>query len=306
MKKYLKQLKKEVTRMNAQLTQEVFEPKTIDEATKILLEKGSSAKIISGGTDVIVQAKDGVFKSDSLVDIIGLPLSYIKGSRSKGFTIGATTTAADIRRNVQIQNELPVLYEGSKHLGGPQTQELATIGGNVCNASPCGNLANVLLSLNAGLKLVGPEGEREVALENFFGGPGKTVLKPAELLTEIIIPAIPDSYGASYIKHAPRKEMDIAVVGVGVLIIPEGKKIKSVRIALSSVGPKTLCALKAQKVFEGNEYSLELVEEAAKAAQEEASYIDDVRSSADYRRKMTYVLVKNMIVEAWGKSQGGK
>ena len=292
--------------MMAQFTQEIFEPQTVDAALKLLLDKGSTAMVIAGGTDLVVQAKDGIIKPAALVDILALPLSYVKGSRSEGFIIGATTTASDICRNVQIQKELPVLYEAARNLGGPQTQELATIGGNICNASPCGNFSNVLISLGARLKLVGPNGERELALEDFFVGPGKTKMNPAELLTEIIIPPTPNSYGASYIKHVLRKEMDIAIVGVAVLIVPEGKKISSIKIALGSVGPKPLLAIKAQSILEGEVFSLELVEKAAEAARQEASYIDDVRASADYRRTVTYTLVKNAIVEAWEKSKGGK
>ncbi len=292
--------------MRSPLARNVLEPTTVEETLTILRQEGAKAAIISGGTDLVVLAKDGVINPEVMVDIIGLPLSYVRGSASNGFYIGATTTAAKIRSNTQLQKELPVLCSAAKHLGGPQTQELATIGGNICNASPAGNFSNVLLALDARLELTSLEGKREVALKDFFVGPGKTILKEVEMLTEVIIPPLAENTGISYIKHVLRKEMDIAIVGVAVAIVREGNKVADIRISLAAVGPTPLLAKNAEAILTGNQYSEELVEKAAVAAQTEASYIDDVRASADYRRRVTATLVKNAIAEAWirTKSEG--
>ncbi|MEW6081091.1 MAG: xanthine dehydrogenase family protein subunit M [Bacillota bacterium] len=292
--------------MRAPLAQEIFEPQTVEEVLEILAKHGHDASIIAGGTDLVVKLKDEVVKPGILVDILGLPLDKIQGSRAGGFRIGATVTASQMAKSPELRRELPVLVEAAKHLGGPQTSELATVGGNICNASPSGNLASVLMALDASVRLAGPNGERVVNLEDFFVGPGKTVMEPSEMLAEVVIPAIPSLYGTKYVKHTLRREMDIAIVGVAVLMIPEGKRVKKARIALSSVGPTILLAKKAQSILEGNLFSLELAKAAAKSAQEEASYIDDVRSSAAYRRKVTPIVVKAAIVEAWAMAGGGE
>lgn len=291
--------------MRAPLVKKIYEPTTVEEALKILSENDEDTAIIAGGTDILGSIKDGVISPKALVDIYMLPMNYIEGSLSKGIRIGAATTAKYIAKSDQIRRELPVLYEAAVHLGGPQTQETATIGGNICNASPCGNFSNVLLALGANVQLSGPNGNREVLLKDFFTGPGKTRIQQGELLTEVMIPPITSDFGASYMKHVLRREMDIAIVGVAVFIVPEGNKIGAVRIALGSVGPIPFLAEKAQKMLEGKEYSMEAVEEAAKVVQEEeASYIDDVRASAVYRKEITAALVAEAVSDAWKK--GGK
>jgi carbon-monoxide dehydrogenase medium subunit len=203
--------------------------------------------------------------------------------------------------------EVPVLVDAGVHLGGPQTIELATIGGNICNASPCANFTNVLVALDAVVRIKGPDGDREMMLKDFFRGPGVTELNSYEVLTEIEIPAIPGVYGASYVKHTLRKEMDIAIVGVAAFITPDVDKIAKIRIALGSVGATVLLAENAQKILDGKAFSSHLVETAAKtAAENDASYIDDVRASAVYRKKITQIAVKKAVTEAWASAKGGK
>lgn len=148
--------------MVAPLAKEIFEPETVEEVINILQEKGDDAAIIAGGTDLIISLREGVIQPTNIVDIIKLPLNYIKGSRAKGFQIGATTTAKDISTSGLLKKELPVLVDAAIHLGGPQTMELATVGGNICNASPCANFTNVLAALDAVIRIKGHEGDREL------------------------------------------------------------------------------------------------------------------------------------------------
>ena len=293
--------------MNAPLAKEIRVPKSIDEAISVLKEKENDASVIAGGTDLIIKLKEAVIRPTILIDIMKLPLNYIKGSRLRGFQIGSTTSAKEICSSTLLKKELPVLVDAAIHLGGPQTQELATVGGNICNASPCANFTNTLVALDASLKITGEDGEREELIEDFCRGPGVIDLKASGLVTEITIPPIQGSYGAHYVKHTLRKEMDIAIVGVVVLIIPDGNNIKKIRIALGSVGATVLLAKNAQSILEGKSYSNHRVETAANfAAEKDASYIDDVRSSAKYREQITTIAVQKAIKEAWNMAKGEK
>ena len=296
--------------MNSPLAEVMHEPATIEEALSVLSEKGSEAAIIAGGTDLVVKLKERVIQPRCLVDIVKLPLSYIKGSRAKGLQIGATTSAKDIGSSALLKKELPILVDAAVHLGGPQTQEMATVGGNICNASPCANFANVLAALDAVLTIrgtkKGEETSRDVPAKDFCRGPGVAGLESGELLTEITVPPLPGPYGACYVKHTLRKEMDIAIVGAAVLVVPDGETVKRVRIALGSVGATVVLAERAQQVMDGKVFSPHLIETAAKlAAETDASYIDDVRSSAAYRRTITEVAVKKALLSAWSMAKGG-
>lgn len=297
--------------MNSPLAEVMHEPTTIEEALSVLSENGKEAAIIAGGTDLVIKLKERVIHPRSLVDIMKLPLSYIKGSRAKGLQIGATTSVKDIGSSALLKKELPILVDAAVHLGGPQTQEMATVGGNICNASPCANFTNVLAALDATLAIrgmkKGKETSREIPVKDFCRGPGVAGLEPGELVTEISVAPIGGAYGACYVKHTLRKEMDIAIVGVAVLFIPDGETVKKVRIALGSVGATVVLAERAQQVMDGKVFSPHLVETAAKlAAETDASYIDDVRSSAAYRRTITEVAVKKAALQAWSMAKGGR
>lgn len=287
--------------MTKPLATQILRPKSIEEAVSILSEEKGDAAILAGGTDLICQINEGIKKPNCIVDIIDLPLQYIEEANGDGIAIGATTTASQIRKSELLGRKIPVMQKAAKHLGGPQTVELATVGGNICNASPCANLTTVLMVLDARVKIESVNGTREELLRdlvvNFLG---ETKLSGEEILTEIIIPILPKGHGTSYIKHVLRKEMDIAIVGVAVLIVPKGDQIEDVRIALASVGPSVVLAQEAQMVLKGKKYDQKVLTKAAQvAADKDASYIDDVRASASYRKRITKVLVNKALMEAW-------
>ena len=294
--------------MSKPLATQILRPKSIKEAVSFLSEEKGEAAILAGGTDLICQINDGSKKPNCIVDIIDLPLQYIESANGNGIAIGATTTASQIVKSELLGRKIPVMQKAAKHLGGPQTAELATVGGNICNASPCGNFTNVLMALDARVKIEGVNGTRETLLRDLVVNDlGATKLSKEEILTEIIIPALPKEHGASYIKHVLRREMDIAIVGVAVLIVPKGEQIEDVRIALASVGPSVVIAQEAQNVLKGKKYDHRVLTKAGQvAADKDASYIDDVRASASYRKRITKILVRQALVEAWvmAKSKG--
>lgn len=292
--------------MKAPLANDIYEPATVAETVDLLKKKSTVAYLIAGGTDLLPLMKDGVLTPDCLIDIAALPLNYIKGSPSQGFKIGATTTMKEIKLSGSLKRGLPVLSAAAAQVGGPQTQELATIGGNLCTASPAGNLVTLLLALEAEVKLLGPEGERVVPLREFFRGPKETVIERSEIMIEVIIPPLPKKYGAEYIKFTLRREMDIALVGVAVMIVPAGPKVGKIRIALGAVGPVAFLAEDAQNILEGKQYSAATVEEAVKAANDRCSFISDVRADAQYRCDVTAVLLSRAIAAAWKSAKGGK
>jgi aerobic carbon-monoxide dehydrogenase medium subunit len=295
--------------MTKPLATEIMRPKSIEEALTILSEKKGCAAILAGGTDLVCQINEGYKKPSCIVDIIDLPLRSIKESSNGDIVIGATATASQIQKSELLAEKIPVIQKAAKHLGGPQTAELATIGGNICNASPCANSTNVLMALNARIKIEDINGKRELLLrDHIYNVLDDSKLNGEEILTEITIPALPRVHGTSYIKHVLRKEMDIAIVGVAIFIVPKGDEIEDVRIALGSVGPTVILAHAAQQVLKGKKFDQNVLTEAAQvAADQDASYIDDVRSSATYRKQMTSVLVRKAIVEAWvmAKAKGG-
>lgn len=283
------------------LAVDVLSPDSVDDAVMTLKSVRNSV-VIAGGTDLVARLKDDRDFARTVVDIGALPLNYVTGTISDGIRIGATTTAQDIARDPTLNQELPTLCQAARCLGGPQTQALATVGGNICNASPCANFSNVLLVLDATLVIRGDSGERAVPIAEFFKGVGRVDLGVDEILTEVRIPPIKHPFGLSYVKHVLRREMDIAVVGVAVLLEPDGGSIKRARIGLGSVGPRPVIAKNAQRALEGREFSDDVVAAAAKIAQEkDASYIDDVRASAAHRREITPHLVADIVKDAWRK-----
>jgi len=294
--------------MTIPLAAEILRPKSIDETLSILAEKKGTAAILAGGTDLICKINDEIEKPEYIIDIIDLPLQYIESANGGGITIGAGTTAAQILRSKLLSEKVPVMVKAAKHLGGPQTIELATVGGNVCNASPCANFTNVLVALGAKVKIEGKGGSREESIQSLYSGlPGKSKLSSEEILIEIFIPPLPKSHGTSYIKHVLRREMDIAIVGVAVLIVPKGEQIENVKISLGSVGASVFLAEKAQNALKGKTYGRNILAKAGQiAAGKDASYIDDVRASASYRKRMTKVLVSKALMKAWidAKSKG--
>jgi len=266
-----------------------FSPKTLSEASEILSKNNGDARMIAGGTDLLLKMKAGRLAPKAIVNIKRIP--DLRGlTFNSHLTMGALTTLEEIKRSPIIQQHYPALSEAAATMASVQIRNLATVGGNMCNAAPSADLAPILIALNAVAVIRGAKGERRVSLEEFFTGPGKSVLGVGELLVSL---EVPKQGGRSiYLKHSPREHMDIAVVGVGIAL-----QKNSARIVLGAVAPIPLRAKKAEEEVMSGSLTKERIERAAKIAAEESKPIDDVRGSVWYRKKMVEVVVKRGLME---------
>lgn len=278
-----------------------LKPKTLDEALSLLAQYQGKAKLIAGGTDLIPQLKGRLVKLPQyIIDLKDISnLDYISYDEAKGLTIGALTTIKAVVDSSVIRDRFSVLSQAAENMASPQVRNRGTIVGNICNAVPSADSAPALLVLEARLRLVGPKSERMVDIGDFFTGPNQTALD-GEILVDIQIPTPPPKNKGVYLKLSPRKAMDLAIVGVAVLVVPDNGKCQDVRIALEAVAPTPLRAKKAEAILKGQAFEDKLIEKAAQVAASEAKPIDDHRASAEYRRDMVEVLVKRAIKQAIG------
>ena len=278
---------------------EYFTPKTIEEARSLALKYKGEAKIIAGGTDLVVQMKHKEASPKYIINIRGISgQDYIVHDEKEGLRIGALATVRSIEVSPIIQDKFNILAQAASTLGTWQVRNRGTIAGNLCNAAPSAETAPPLIVLGASAKITGADGERTVPIENFFTGPGQTTLKPDELLTEIQVPNLLPHSGGAYIKHTLRKALDLAIVGVAALVTLDGDILSDVKIALGAVAPIPVRAKRAEEILMGKKISDDLLEKAAQTALDQCSPIDDVRSSAEYRCKMIEVLVPRAIKQA--------
>ena len=265
---------------------EYFEPKTLGDASKLLAAGG---QVLAGGTDLLVEIKEQLRRSDRVVNIKKIPgiggLSY---DAHKGLRIGALATAREVEIAPFVLQHYASLAQAARELGSIQVRNRATIVGNICRASPSADTLPPLIADGAIIKLHGANGARELPLEEFFTGPGKTVLRPDELVTELLVPAPPPRTGKVYIKHGRRKAMELATVGVAVTLTRDA----GLRIVLGAVAPTPIRARKAEEAFRSS------IEAAAQAAADESRPISNVRASADYRREMVRVLTRRALEQA--------
>ncbi len=279
-----------------------FKPSTLSEALTLLNSYDGQAKILAGGTDLLVGMKEKEQSPRYIIDIKGISeLNNINYDSRQGLNMGALTIIRTIESSPLVKKNYPFLSHAAGVLGSVQVRNKATIGGNLCNAAPSAETAPSLLCLDARVKIASLKGERVISLEDFFQGPGLTALDK-EILTEIQLP--PCKKKGIYIKHSPRRAMDIAVVGVAVAVTEDREKGKweEVRIALGAVASTPIRAMKAEEIITGQKIRLELIEKAAAHAEEAASPIFDVRASAGYRRKMVGILVQRALLYLSGLS----
>jgi carbon-monoxide dehydrogenase medium subunit len=275
-------------------------PTTVAEALRVLRaerRRGGRGALVAGGTDVVVQ---GDHTLRYLVDVTALPLRYIR-RRGGGWAIGATSRMADLERSAALRRVADgALSEAAGTCGSPQIRNLATIGGNLANASPACDTAPPLLALDASVLIAGPGGRRTVPLDRFFRGVNRTVLDGG-LLIEIVIPAprLPRGGHAAWsFQKLGRLRSDIAVVNVAAgLAVDAGGRCAWARIALGAVAPTPLRARRAEALLEGRAPDRAAIEEAAVRAAAETRPVSDVRSTADYRREMSRVLVVRALEE---------
>lgn len=275
--------------------------RTIEEAIEALATSKGPARPLAGGTDLIVQLAEGRRKVDRVVDLGRIPeLKRIEFDADGGLTFGATVPCADLYTHPGVRARYPMLVDAVSIIGSVQIQQRASVGGNLCNASPSADSVPALICLGAQAVIEGPRGRRTVPVESFCTGPGTTVLERDEILVELVLPAPGEHEGGRYLRFIPRNEMDIAVVGVGSWVKwdPASGKIVDARITLGAVAPTAVRAPQAEQCLIGREPSLEAVEEAARQAVLAARPISDVRGSAEYRKHLVTVLVRRTLLGA--------
>lgn len=276
---------------------DLFTATSTAEACSLLASYGEDACILAGGTDLLPKMKHKRLVPRHLVNIKKIPgLDQICNDEREGLRIGALATMEQLRQSSLVEQACPALAVAAGVLGTAQVRNLATLGGNLANASPSAECAPVLLTHAASVRCVGPDGERVVPMEHFFLSPGQTVLRRDEILTEICVPASPFGERSVYLKHSLRR-MDVAMVGVAVAVHLDGNVCRDVRIALGAVAPTPFRAKRAENILRarrlaGNAADGELFEEAGRIAAEESLPIDDLRAYALYRRKIVESLVK--------------
>ena len=244
---------------------EYVQPKSIDEALSLLARHEGEARLLAGGTDLLPKMKRREITSPAyVIDLKALPnLDYIKYDDKKGLSLGALTTIHAIETSPVIQQKFSILAQAASTMAAPQVRNRGTVAGNICNAVPSADSAPPLLTLEAKLKLMSHKGERILDIEDFFTGPHETVLTDEELLAEIRIPPLPSNGRGIYLKLSPKRSMDLATVGVAVVLIREDGLCSDIRIALGAVAPTPIRAKRAEEVLRGQRFSDELIERTA-------------------------------------------
>jgi CO/xanthine dehydrogenase FAD-binding subunit len=275
---------------------EYYAPESVHEASKLLKEFGSDAAALAGGTDVIVKMKDGTRRPKYIINLKKIPgLSGIKET-SDGIEIGALTKIREVEQSALIKEKYSILHKAARVLGSVQVRNLATIGGNICNASPCADSAVGLLSLDAVAHISGLEGERDVPLVDFFVGPGRTVLAPGEILTSVKVPKVA-SESKSGFNRVARASMDLATVSLAAVVTMKNGVVEDSRLAWGTVAPTPMRTKDVEEFLKGKKLSDEVIEEAAELASKSIKPREKGRSNGPYKRRVA----KGFIVETLSK-----
>lgn len=284
---------------------EYFAPASLDEALSLLKGRSDGVKLLAGGTDLLVQMKEAGRHPTAVVSLHKLSELKTIDSNGNGLRIGAGVDMTAITSSSIVQERYTALSDGAGVLGSVQTRNMATIGGNVCNAAPSADTTPGLVVLGAIAEIVGPDAKRELPVEQLFAGPGRTTLAPQEIVTAFRLPTPPSHTGSVYQRHTPRKIMDIAVVGVGArLTLSASGAIDDARICLGAVAPTVIRAPEAEQALIGQSPSEALFERAAALAQQAARPISDVRGSAEFRRYLAGAMTKRCLGIALERAKG--
>ena len=281
---------------------EYVKPASLAEASKFLKEHAGEARPLLGGTDTFVRMRDGFWKDKYLVDVKGLDgVDQMTFSPAEGLSIGAAVRMNQVIAFPGVQKNYPLLAEAAASVASYQLRNRATIVGNVCNASPAGDTIGACLAFEGLLQVHGMDGVRSEPLAAFFKGPGKTVLQSGDVVTAITFPPPPAGAQGKYIKLGRNNLSDLAIVGVTVLGYPDGTSASgyTFRICLASVAATPLRALSAEAALASKSIDESVIQQAAEAAMDEVTPIDDVRGSARYRKHMVRNIVRTAVSDVW-------
>ncbi|MEM4717190.1 MAG: xanthine dehydrogenase family protein subunit M [Desulfurococcaceae archaeon] len=277
---------------------EYFKARSVENAVE-LLSKYKNAKLLAGGTDLLVDMKIGRVKPDYVIDISGIEeLRYIVDT-GESLNIGSLTTIQDILDSPVVKNKTPLLREVALKFAYWQVRNTATIGGNICNASPAADFAPPLLSYEAVLRTISSRGERFIPVTEFFQGPRQTTLRDDEILLEVIIPYKHlERAGFSYMKIGRRQGHDISIVSIAALVVIVDNTIIDARVALNSVASKPVRARSVEQVVINREPAMIVFEEASRQVEKDISPITDIRAPAEYRLHIAKILTREALLEA--------
>jgi carbon-monoxide dehydrogenase medium subunit len=275
------------------------EPETLEEACEIAEQYKGDSAFLAGGTDLLVNLKKKAVNYKVLVSLENIAeLRRIEHYNVNSFIVGAMVGINELEESSLIKEEFPLLARAAGNLGSPQIRNRATVGGNICTARPAGDTIGPLIAYGATVRLISKQGERYHSLEDFFLGPGKTVIKEGEILADIQLNAVPANTGTSYIKYGARKAMEIAMVSVTTMLTFENEMCKSARIVLGAVAPTFIRSYEAEKMLSDKPFSYDYVEKAAGLAAGCCRPISDSRASAEYRQELVKVLTRRSLQEA--------
>ena len=280
---------------------EYLKPATTEEAISLLSKYNGKAKLIAGGTDLVTQMRQKQLRPQYVVDITGISgLDHIDYDDKQGLRIGALTPIRSLEMSAELQQRYPAISQAASQLGSVAIRNVATLGGNLCNAAPSAETAPSFIALSVKARIAGPDGERIVSLEDFFTGPGSTVLKTGDLLVEIQVPPPSPQTKGVYLKHGIRGAIDLAIVGVAVILTMDAKSevCQDINIVLGAVAPTPMRARNAEEMIRGKRIDEALISKSAQAASEESRPISDVRASAQYRKEMVAVFTRRALREA--------
>ncbi len=280
-------------------------PRTLDEAIRAYAAAGSAARILAGGTDLLVQMRSGVVQPGLIVDIKKIDeMMTIEETADGGFRIGAAVSGAVLAEHPRFGKVWPGVLEAVNLIGSKQVQGRASAGGNLCNGSPAADSVPAMVAAGAIVTIKGPEGRREMPVVKVPIGPGRTHLKPGEILVSFTLPPRPPGSGDAYLRMIPRTEMDIAVVGCGVSLCLEGGVCTVARFGLGAVAPTVLLVEEAARAMIGTKLDDVAVRAAAAACSAACRPIDDKRGTIAYRTKVAGVLLKRAVAIAARRARG--
>ena len=279
--------------------------KTIDEAVQAHNQANGSARFLAGGTDLLVQIKSGIKKPNLVIDVKKIvELNNIEEISENEFIVGASVSGANLNRNKKFASLWPGVIEAFRLIGSEQIQGRASLGGNLCNGSPAGDSVPALIAAGCTAIIAGPDGRKELPIEEFHTGPGKTVLKNGEMLVSLKFPKRESNSSDAYLRMTPRTEMDIAVVGCGVNLTLDNDICTSVRVSLGAVAPTPLLIKEASDIMVGTNLNSQVLEKVAKICMESCNPINDKRGTIEYRTKVAGVLFKRATLIAIDRIKG--
>lgn len=282
-------------------------PPTFEQAVALLAAEPGDARVLAGGTDLLVQLRGGQIEPDLLIDIKKIPAAREINRLGDGWRIGAAVSCAEMGEHPDLRDAWPGVVEAAELIGSTQVQGRCTIAGNLCNSGPAADSVPALIAAGATVKIAGPGGARELPVEAFNLGPGSNVLEKGEIVEAILLPARAPNSGDAYLRFIPRTEMDIAVVGAGISFSLDANGIcVSARVALGAVAPTALLVTEAAAALIGTSVDDAALENLGAAATAACAPIDDKRGTIEFRKDIAAVLAKRVARIALKRAGGGK